>query len=460
MAEAFNELWLALALAVALVHMILAAQFESLRTPSAAQLQGRWWLGRLARRQAAPARNAPVRAGWIPWLVAAAVAAGGWAGTARAQVSPATPREQGLLAWQVERRAVTFAVSTLPEDPGSAGSPSPGDRPAGSASQRYWLGTAVEGRMRPAAGGSRLMRGVLAFSASGPRLQPAGVSLGAAILQRRLAQVGALVASSAELWAQWDNQRDNPQGLLRLEGSLAAGRLGSAASAWYASEAFDPWPTWAGEVAAGAGFLDRFEARGSAGVSVVVRQALGHGRYWETRFGWQEASGPAVPHSDTPRLGYSLRFVMGRQDATSSVRTILGVRFRPSLAPGVIPQAGLGFSLRRRGQGGEAASVGVDVLADLGRLQAPGLSSEASYVPLAAAVSLELPMGAARLSLRSHFPASGRADVSSMAGWPGPVVLHLQVHPSDPKAAGRRLDVVAAYAAGQDRVSAGAAWVF
>lgn len=392
-------------------------------------------------------------------LVATAVAAGCWTGPVRAGTAPAALGEQEPLPWQVERRALTLAVSMLPGSASGAGNPSTGNPTAGTSPPRYWLGAALEGRMGPPAGGGLLTRGVLAFSAAGSASRVGGVSLGATTLQRRLVQAGALVTSSAELWAQRDSQRNGPEGLVRWEGSAAAGRLGSAAVAWYSSEGFDPWPTWAGEVAAGDRFFERLQARASAGASAVVRQALGQGRYWETRLGWQESTAPGL-HLDAPRLGYSLRFVLGRQGTTASARTTFGARFRPSLFPGVIPQAGLGFTLRRRLPGGDVASVAVDVLADLSPPQGPGLSNGAPYVPLVTAVSVELPLGAARLSLRSLSPPSGRPDASSAAGWPADVVVHLQLHPSDPKAAGRRLDLVVAYAAAADRVSAGAAWVF
>ena len=431
-------------------------------TPSlvpAAPWAGRQRPARPARRPTPKVRVPATWLRWIVWVVATAAVAGCWSGPARAAASPAAPGEQEPLRWQLERRALTLAVSTLPGNTTGAGDPSSGNPPAATSSPRYWLGTALEGRMRPPAGGSRVMRGVLAFSATGSPSQVGGLSLGAATLQRRLVQAGALVTSSAELWVQWDNRRDGPEGLVRLEGSAAAGRLGGAAVAWYASDDFDPWPTWAGEVAAGDSFFERLQARASAGASAVVRQALGQGRYWETRLAWQESTAPGL-HLDAPRLGYSLRFVMGRQGSAASARTTFGARFRPSVFPGVIPQAGLGFTLRRRLPGGDVASVAVDVLADLSPPKPPGLSNGAPYVPLVTAVSVELPLGVARLSLRSLSPPSGSPDASSAAGWPGDVALHLQLHPSDARAGGRRLDLVVAYTAAGDRVSAGAAWVF
>lgn len=394
-------------------------------------------------------------------LVGTAVAAGLLAASAGARVAAeqATPVEQTTPV-QIEHRALLLATSTLSNDPSGAGNPG-GAPSSGPWLQRYWLGAALDGRSRLSAGGSRWVRGVLAFSAAGSRPQVRGVSLGATLIQRRLVGAGALFTTSAQLWTQWDRQLVAPQGLFQLEGSVAAGRLGGTARVWYGTQAFDPWPTWAGEALAGVGLAERWQATGSGGASAVVRQALGSGRYRETRLGWQESVTSGSP--DTPELGYSLRWVIGNQRASGGVRAALGVRWRPNVGSQAIPQAGLGFTLRRVGQGDQAPSLTVDLLADLGTLQGSGTSGGASHTLLVAALGLDLPLGHSRLSLKARYPSAGMVDPLAASGWAGDWILHLQLQPpwpSDAKAAGGRLDLVAAYAASTNRISAGAAWVF
>ena len=346
-----------------------------------------------------------------------------------------------LSGWQLQRRTLLVAAAAPPN---------------GQGEPRLWLATGLEGDWRPA-GGPRRLRGVLAFAGGGYPLKPLGASLGVHVLRRQLMGASALLSSSGEAWLQWEPASGRPQGMVRLDGSVAAGRRSGAVSAWYASPAFEPWVTVPGRAAAGSALWDGLRDRGTSGVQAALRLAAGSGRQWELRAAWQETVSAAASE-DHPRLGYTFQWVETRRARGTVLRTAVGARFRPATGPVVVPQAGFGIGLRPAGARGPALSL--DVLADLGRPRTdpPHPPETDDFAGVWASAVLEVPLGPGRLWVSATFPTARHTAGPQGLGstvWRGELVAHLEWD-----LAPGRLDVLAAYAPGSDRISAGLGWTF
>ena len=230
---------------------------------------------------------------------------------------------------------------------------------AAFADQGTWsVGMAAIGRLRrgPLAGADGALLAQVGQVSLPAMPSPAGVSpaayvqVGGAVTVRRVTGLTALLSASAEARLHWplsppgDATAQGPEGLLRLESRLAAGRLALGGRLWAAgpgTAAALPLSAAGSTDTAAAALLDRLVEASSAGVAAEARYRLAP-LTMLGGVGVRAASDEAAPRlSPTLALGLATRFGPLDLDLAAAVHPAA-----PDGAPPFALAAGLRYAAR------------------------------------------------------------------------------------------------------------------
>lgn len=336
----------------------------------------------------------------IPWVVVLALAASilmammvrtyAAAAPEPERPGPAGPPSAGAAVWLPGPKVLA----------GGAALPSWADTPGQAGAALVWVGAATSGRLSGRLPGPLQVDGALVFVGAGAAVEPGvtGVGVRAALSRRQLVGAVALAGAAGDLRGQW-SQAAGLQGLVRFEGSLAAGSSLLGASAGFASSGFEPALAWPGVLDPAADVVHALGRRGVAGVQLVGSRRGAGGWWYRAGIAWDEviaSAGSSHPNGppavlDGPHLGYRVWAGVERQAFPAlNLRLSAGARWRPWLKVQPIPQLGAGLSARPRASG---LRLDLELAGEPPGL--PPITGEASgepavrYVAVAASSSLE-----------------------------------------------------------------------